>query len=303
MNGFILVDKPTGISSFQALQHLNKRYMIQNNYGRLGHGGTLDPEASGLLVVAIGRATKLLRYFLGSDKRYTATITFGSRTNTDDAAGETIATAPYDHITSEAVEQALEKFKGRIQQIPPAFSAIHVDGKRAYKLARKGKTVEIPPRDVTIYSIQMLECGLPQSPTLTLDIACSGGTYIRTIAHDLGIALGSEAHLASLRRTESCHFSVNSALTLEQFDQYPSLEPLCHSNTEAMAAFPQIRPSKKNVIRLLRGMPVNFNIANDGIYTIISPDDQLVAVLERKDGKNDYLRLTTPEELYPKPSA
>lgn len=299
MNGFILIDKPSGISSFQALQQLNRRFRIQDRYGRLGHGGTLDPEASGLLVVAIGRATKLLRFFLGSDKRYTAEITFGARTNTDDAEGEVIAEAPFNHISRSDVAQAIERFKGRIQQIPPLFSAIHINGKRAYKLARKGKEIEMPPREVEVYDIRILDCGLPEKPTLTLDIACSGGTYIRTIAHDLGIALGSEAYLASLRRTESCHFNVKNAMPLDQFEHLQSLESCMHTNVEAMSGFTAIRPSKKNIIRLLRGLPVNFNISLDGIYTIITPDDQLVAVVERREGKNDYLRLTTPEELYP----
>ena len=300
MNGFILIDKPSGISSFQALQQLNRRFRIQDNYGRLGHGGTLDPEASGLLVIAIGRATKLLRFFLGSDKRYTATIQFGARTNTDDAEGEIVATAPFNHITRDDVAQVIERFKGKIQQIPPGFSAIHINGKRAYKLARKGKDIEMPPREVEIYDIRILDCGLPENPTLTLDIACSGGTYIRTIAHDLGIALGSEAYLSTLRRTESCHFKVQDALELGAFEHIESLESCMHTNVEAMSAYPAIRPSKKNIIRLLRGLPVNFNISQDGIYTIITPDEQLVAVVERRDGKNDYLRLTTPEELYPK---
>lgn len=297
MNGFLLIDKPRGISSFYALKQLNRKFRIQDTSGRLGHGGTLDPAASGLLIIAIGKATKLLRFFLGGDKRYIATLEFGKRTSSDDSEGEVVAEAPYNHIDRERVEQVLsESFRGTITQIPPDFSAVHIDGKRAYRLARQGREIEMPAREVQIYRADILECGLPETPRVVLDVACSGGTYIRTIARDLGQKLGSEAHLADLRRTESCSFRIQDAHSLDELLACDDLEPMLMTCAEAMKPFRSIQPSQRNIMKLLRGIPANFNIAEDGIYSIFTREGVFVAVLERKDGKNDYLRLMTYEE-------
>ena len=298
MNGFLLIDKPKGITSFYALKQLNRRFRIQENAGKLGHGGTLDPAASGLLVIAIGKATKLLRFFLGSDKRYTAAIEFGTRTSSDDCEGEVIATAPYDHVDRAKIEAVLKsRFHGEVTQVPPDFSAVHIDGKRAYKLARQGREIEMPERTIQIYETNVVACELPGSPRLVLDIACSGGAYIRAIARDLGHALGSEAHLAELRRTESCQFSIKNAHTLDYLMEQKSLEPMLFSCEQAMASFQCIYPSQRSIMKLIKGIPANFNIAQDGIYPILTKEHVLVAVLERREGKNEYLRLMTPDEL------
>ncbi|MBQ9395844.1 MAG: tRNA pseudouridine(55) synthase TruB [Proteobacteria bacterium] len=296
MNGFLLVDKPIGLSSFGALQQLNKKFSIQRRAGKIGHGGTLDPYASGLLVIAIGKATRFLRYFLGSDKRYIADIKFGERTSSDDVEGEIIATADYSHIHREQVEAALSAFQGKIMQVPPTFSAVHVDGKRAYLLARKGRDVDIPAREIDIRHIEILDCKLPDEPFLQLDIECSGGTYIRSIARDLGQALGSEAHLNGLRRTNACHFEISQAKTLDFLMAQDDIESFIHPCAEAMNIYPEIRPSAAKLHRLFNGLPVNFNISKDGIYTL-KFRDELVAVLERKDGKNDFLRLFSDIEF------
>ena len=296
MNGFLLVDKPLGISSFGALQQLNHRFSIQRRAKKIGHGGTLDPYASGLLVIAIGRATRFLRFFLGSDKRYIAYLKFGQRTASDDVEGEVIATAPYDHICKNDVENALKSFTGTISQRPPAFSAVHVDGQRAYSLARSGQEVELPPRDVQIHNIDILECGLPQDPLLKLDIACSGGTYIRSIARDLGQALHSEAHLVGLRRTQACHFNISQALSLDFLLSQDDIADFLHPCQEAMAHFNELNPSAEKIHRLLKGLPVNFNISNDGIYTV-KFHGELIAVIERKNKQNDFLRLFSDQEF------
>ena len=296
MNGFLLVDKPIGLSSFGALQQLNKKFSIQRRAGKIGHGGTLDPYASGLLVIAIGKATRFLRYFLGSDKRYIADLKFGQRTSSDDVEGEVIATADYSHIQREQVETALSAFRGRIMQVPPAFSAVHVDGKRAYHLARKGRNVDLPAKEIDIHRIEILECKLPDEPFLQLDVECSGGTYIRSIARDLGQALGSEAHLIGLRRTNACHFDIQQAKALDFLMAQDDIEQFIHPCAEAMSIYPEITPSSAKLHRLFNGLPVNFNISKDGIYTL-KFHDELVAVLERKDGKNDFLRLFSDIEF------
>ena len=154
MNGFLLIDKPTGLSSFQVLRKIDHHFHISRNGQKIGHGGTLDPEASGLLVAAIGRATRLLKYFLGSDKHYLADICLGRSTTTDDATGETRQEGPWQHLSRHDVENALTQFRGTIQQIPPDFSALHVQGKRAYHLAAEGKPVHLEPRSVTIYTLR-----------------------------------------------------------------------------------------------------------------------------------------------------
>ncbi len=290
MNGFLLVDKPLGISSFGAIQQLNRQFLIQKSSKKIGHGGTLDPCASGLLVVAIGKATRFLRYFLGSDKQYEATVKFGIRTSSDDLEGEIIAEAPWDHISRSDIEQALPQFLGTILQVPPDYSAIHVDGERAYDLARQGQKVEIPPREVRIDRLEILECQFPDNPILKLSVECSGGTYIRSLARDLGHALQSEACLTGLRRTKACHFDIAQSFTLEYLMMEKDISPYLHSCEEAMSFFPSIQVDYNKSYRLLSGLPVNLNISADGIYTILYRD-LFIAVLERKDGHNDYLRL------------
>ncbi len=296
MNGFILVDKPLGQSSFGVIKDLNHRFSVERRFGKIGHGGTLDPFATGLLVIAIGKATRLLRFFLGSDKRYTATFKLGERSSSDDREGEIIATAPFAHIHRSDVESAMAQFIGSIMQVPPAFSAVHLDGKRAYHLARQGVDVVLPPKPVQIHHIGTVSCGLPDTPYLTLDIACSGGTYIRSIARDLGQALHSEAYLAELRRTSACHFDIEQASPLQDLLKADDLSPFLVPSLKAMSAFPVLERKEAEIIRLLRGMPVNFNISADGVYAIASRG-ALVAVMERKSGHNTFVRMISEGEF------
>ena len=291
MHGFILVDKPRGPSSFEVLRKLNKRFNLGHSGHKIGHGGTLDPMASGLLVVAIGKATRLLQFFLGSDKRYTATLQFGMQTRTLDAEGEIVARAPYAHITPADVGRALRDFRGTILQTPPDFSALHVDGKRAYDLARKGIEVQIPPREITIHAIEIIDCGLPDTPALTLDIACSGGTYIRAIARDLGRALHSEAHLTALRRTGVCHFDLSQARPLQEILDLPDLASVLTPCAKALGFLPALPASHDDIRRLLDGRPVDFHPPTPGNYRIQTPDGILHAVLTHTPDRDDFVRL------------
>ncbi|MCK4516745.1 MAG: tRNA pseudouridine(55) synthase TruB [Spirochaetaceae bacterium] len=198
--GVVLLDKTEGETSFSALGNLKRRF----NTRRIGHTGTLDPLATGLLVALVGPATRCARFFSSLDKTYVADVCFGSETDTDDCTGQIIKTAPVPVM--ESVLDAAIAFVGEIRQIPPAYSAIHVDGRRAYERARAGETVEIPARQVTIHEITG---EIIDQVTIRLTVSCSSGTYIRSLARDLGRAVGSAAHLSALRRTRVGPFNVD----------------------------------------------------------------------------------------------
>ncbi len=214
-NGFISIDKPPEITAHDCVSKLRK--LLKQK--KIGHGGTLDPMATGVLPIAVGNATRLLR-FLPDGKAYDAKIRFGIVTNTDDITGDVISDRPCPHLTLAEVEQALACFQGKIIQRPPAFSAIQVNGKRLYDLARKGEITEsdIPTRSVEITEIRSLGWTTGDYPELDVAIACGGGTYIRSIARDLGEKLGCGATLSALRRTLSNGFDLNSSLSFEQVD-------------------------------------------------------------------------------------
>lgn len=198
------IDKPLKWTSFEVVKkvraRLRKRLDIKSL--RVGHAGTLDPLATGVLIICTGRATKLIEEIQAGVKEYVAHIKLGETTPSFDLETQVDATYPWQHITPELIEKTLkEQFTGTIEQVPPAFSACKIDGKPAYKLARKGKDVEIRAKTLVIDEIEVLECGLPQEPTLVIRVVCSKGTYIRALARDIGVALGSGAHLTGLRRT------------------------------------------------------------------------------------------------------
>lgn len=206
--GFINVHKPTGITSHDVINKLRRLLNIK----QIGHGGTLDPLAEGVLPVAAGAACRLLR-FLPQDKTYVAEILLGLQTTTDDIEGDTIRSGDFSTITNEQIETALKQFHGEIDQVPPNYSAIHVDGKRAYDLARAGNTtLEIKPRRVSITSLEVLKIELP---IVKVRISCSSGTYIRSIARDLGETLGCGATLKTLLREQAGLFRLETSLTLD----------------------------------------------------------------------------------------
>jgi tRNA pseudouridine55 synthase len=217
-DGVLLVRKPIGPTSHDVVAVVRRLAGTR----RVGHGGTLDPFASGILPVFLGRATRIVEYHMGDRKRYRATICFGASSTTDDLEGE-LAPAEGPAPDRAAVEAMLEAFRGTIVQVPPAYSAVKVAGRRAYALARAGKTPEIAPRMVTIDLLEIVawDGADPDRPIAVVDVGCSAGTYVRALARDLGAALGSAAYLGALERTASGPFSVDDAVSLDDLRDAP----------------------------------------------------------------------------------
>lgn len=210
----LLIDKPLGWTSFDAVKRvrgaLTRRMKVKKL--KVGHAGTLDPLATGVMVICTGRATKRIDELQAGVKEYVATLALGATTPSFDLETEIDATYPIGHITRELVEETLRKFHGTIQQVPPAFSAVKIDGQRAYKMARKGQTPELKAKTLVIDDIELLEYAPDQ---ITLRIVCSKGTYIRALARDIGEALNSGAHLTALRRTRVGDFTIDQCLSVD----------------------------------------------------------------------------------------
>jgi tRNA pseudouridine55 synthase len=210
MHGFLNIDKPAGMTSHDVVAHIRRAARQK----RVGHAGTLDPAATGVLVVALGNATRLIEYVQDStSKRYLATVQLGTTTTTDDAEGEVLTTSAVPPFDRAAIEQALEPFCGEIMQVPPMYSALHHQGRRLHELAREGIVVELAARPVVIERLELIDW---IAPLLTLDVMCSKGTYIRSLARDLGEALGCGAHLQALRRTAVGTFLIEDAVPLDR---------------------------------------------------------------------------------------
>lgn len=217
IDGWLLLDKPVDLSSNHALQRAKRLLDAQ----KAGHTGTLDPFATGLLICCFGRATKIAGHLLEADKTYTATLLFGVETDSGDLTGEVVsqADAPFDGVSQEALEAVLPNFRGVIAQVPPMTSALKHKGRPLYAYAREGITLERPPREVTIHELDVLSC---EGRTASIKVSCSKGTYIRTLAQDIGRALGVGAHLVALRRDSVGTFEVKDAFTLEQIAELAS---------------------------------------------------------------------------------
>jgi tRNA pseudouridine55 synthase len=208
LDGVLLVDKPTGLTSHDVVDAVRRKFRFK----KTGHCGTLDPLATGLLILVLGRATKLSESLMNDDKTYEGAMTLGVRTDSHDAEGEIVETKPVPPLTEANIDAAFAKFRGDIYQTPPMVSAVKHQGRPLYKLARKGQTVEREPRLIHIYELSLLKFAPPR---VEFRCACTKGTYVRTLASDIGDALGCGAHLADLRRTKSGKFDINDAHRLD----------------------------------------------------------------------------------------
>jgi tRNA pseudouridine55 synthase len=281
VSGVLVLDKPIGMTSHDVVQLVRKGTGIR----RVGHTGTLDPRASGVLVILVGPAVRLSEFVSASDKRYQATLRLGSSTSTFDSEGELTGTSPVDHMTEEMFEDALKQFVGEIDQVPPPYSAVKVKGKKAYEMARKGEVIDLEPRKIQVYSLDLLEWAPPEA---VIDVYCSSGTYVRSLANDLGRVLGVGAHLVGLRRTKSGQFSLRDAVSLRRltdaFDAgnwYQFLIPAA----EALSDWPAIELDPDQVEKVRHGHRVPATPDSAGLARGISSQGDLVALLEAVEGE------------------
>jgi tRNA pseudouridine55 synthase len=277
LHGFLNIAKPTDCTSHDVVNAV-RRLLGQR---RVGHAGTLDPQACGVLVVGVGHGTRLIEYLSVTRKTYQAGILLGSATTTDDSAGEPVKERPVD-VGELDVRAALDRFTGTISQVPPAFAAVHVDGTRAYVRARRGETLELEPRTVTIHRLDVLDM---QIPHITVEVECSTGTYIRALARDVGEALGCGAHLESLTRTGVGSFALQDAVPLAgladrvaESDWESVLLPL----DLPLQNWPARTLDAHETARILNGMRISAdNIAHPGqLGRAYDPQKNLVAVLQ-----------------------
>jgi tRNA pseudouridine55 synthase len=282
-SGLVIVDKPGGMTSHDVVARVRRLAGTR----RVGHAGTLDPMATGVLVVGVEKATRLLGYLTLTEKEYAATIRLGQRTSTDDAEGEITGTAPAAGITEEAITKAVAALTGEILQVPPAVSAIKVGGQRAYKLTRAGAAPELKARPVTVYEFTVTGVR-PDGDLLDFDatVRCSSGTYIRALARDLGEALGTGGHLTALRRTRVGGYRAGDARTLDQLAGHFEVLPLAAA---AAAAFPRRELTEEEAGRLAHGgrlAPSGAPAAADGTPTAAyAPDGTLIALVTEESGQ------------------
>lgn len=274
MDGLLVVDKPAGVTSHDVVDSIRRRLEVR----RVGHAGTLDPGATGVLVLGVGRATRLLQFLEGEDKEYVTEVVLGMETATQDAEGEVVSEADASGIDREAVGSALGAFRGEIEQVPPMVSAIKVGGEALYRKARRGEEVPREPRRVVIHELVLDAFAPGPRARATLRVRCSKGTYVRTLAHDLGRALGVGGHVASLRRLAVGPFTEADAVPLDALSA-EDLLPMA----EAVAAYPRRVVDERDARALAQGRPLQA-AGIVGAYAVVGPEG-LVAMVEDRDGE------------------
>jgi tRNA pseudouridine55 synthase len=291
-SGLVIVDKPAGITSHDVVARIRRLAGTR----RVGHAGTLDPMATGVLIIGVEKATRLLGYLALAEKQYTATIRLGQATDTDDADGEIIAHTPAAAVTREAIEAGAAALTGEIEQVPPGYSAIKVAGKRAYKLAREGAAPQLAARTVTVSSFTV--AGLRrEGDLLDADVAvtCSSGTYIRALARDLGAALGVGGHLTALRRTRVGPYDTGQAATLEQLADAFTVTPLAQAAARAFRPL-NLTEDDAGLVAHGRRLPASVlsGVPGAGPVAAFAPDGTLVALLTEEGGQARPLAVFVP---------
>jgi tRNA pseudouridine55 synthase len=288
-DGLIIVDKPAGWTSHDVVGRLRRLTGTR----RVGHAGTLDPLATGVLVAGVGKATRLLGHLALTEKEYLATIRLGQATSTCDAEGEVVYAAPAGRVTLDAVRAAAASLTGQIEQVPPAVSAVKVAGTRAYRLARAGTTPVLAPRAVTVRSFCVMAERRAGADLLDVDVAvtCSSGTYIRALARDLGEALGVGGHVTVLRRTRAGAYDLSLARDLDQLDAGEALIPL---ERAAADAFPSRVLTGEEARRLSHGGRLPGTGAAPGPVAAFGPDGALIALVEEAGGQARPLAVFVP---------
>ena len=273
LSGFFVLDKPAGCTSHDCVSLLRRCLGLR----RIGHGGTLDPGVTGVLPMAVGSATRLLPY-LNGDKAYEGTITLGLCTSTDDLSGAVLQRRPVPALSTVDLEQVLARFRGAIRQRPPAVSAVRVHGERLYNKARRGETVAPPERQVMVHALELRRWSPPQ---LTIQVRCSAGTYIRSMARDLGEALGCGGALASLRRTEALGFGLEQAVTMARLQAHPAPTTLVQDPKQPLLAlYPQhqLGPEEHNRWRCGQMLPMSTALPVGQVVVALNPTGALAGM-------------------------
>ncbi len=293
VEGVLVVDKPAGKTSFDVVALVRRLLRTR----RAGHTGTLDPFATGVLPICLGLATRIVPFLTEGDKAYEATLKLGEATDTQDGTGEVIARREVPALGLQEVEAALARFRGPLLQAPPMYSAVRVNGRRLYELAREGQVVEREARPVTVYELTVRHL---EPPALSLFVRCSKGTYVRTLAHDLGEMLGCGAHLTALRRTVSAGFAIGQSVSLEELGQQgpEAARARLLSEAQALSFLPalaveadqarKVRSGQRLVAAELPGLAA---LPEGARVRLMGPESELLAVVERKGDAARYLRV------------
>ena len=292
MDGVLNVNKPKGMTSHDVVDWVRSLVHMK----RVGHTGTLDPEARGVLPICIGKATKIVQFLTGMQKSYIATMRLGIVTDTQDATGRVIRRSDQTDIPKGQIESAFEKFRGKIQQIPPMASAVRIGGKRLYELARKEAQIQRPTRSAQIYRLEVLDY---RGPDITFEVTSSKGTYIRTLCADIGEVLGCGAHMASLIRTKSGPFLLEDSHTLEELKDVPDIRVLLWSMDEALGHLATVKVKEGVVEAILNGVPINASwiepwaagIRAGQFVRVHSPEGELLAVARASHDTEDLAKL------------
>lgn len=297
-SGILLVDKPQGVTSHDVVARARRLLGTR----KVGHAGTLDPMATGLLLLGVDSATRLLTYLVGLDKEYLATIRLGVATDTDDAEGEVVAATDASGVSDAAVAAGIIALTGAIRQVPSTFSAIKVDGRRAYDRARAGEAVELAARNVTIHDFELL-ASRREGAVVDLDVrvACSSGTYIRALARDLGAGLGVGGHLTALRRTRVGPFGVADAVQLPDPREHPdaAAPTLLDAADVAAQLFPVVRLDADQTRDLAHGKRVELAEPDVDLAAALTPEGRLAALIELRRGRARVLLGLPTSEVLP----
>jgi len=283
-DGLVVVDKPVDWTSHDVVARIRRLAGTR----RVGHAGTLDPMATGVLVIGIGRATRLLGHLALADKDYDATIRLGVTTTTEDAQGDVLETRDATGVTDNALAEAIASMVGDIEQVPSAVSALKVDGERSYKRVRRGEDVQLASRPVHVARFDVVE---RRGDDVDVRITCSTGTYVRALARDVGLKLGVGGHLTALRRTRVGGFDIARARTLEELADDLGVMPLAHA---VQAAFPRVGVSSEEAQRLVFGQRVERDDLPGETFGVFAPDGSVVALAERDDGRLKTLVVFAP---------
>jgi tRNA pseudouridine55 synthase len=293
-NGLVVIDKPVGMTSHDVVARIRRLVGTR----KVGHAGTLDPMATGVLVVGVGRATRLLGHLALAEKGYAATIRLGASTVTDDAEGEVVDVADASGVTPAALAAEVARLTGTIRQVPSAVSAVKVDGVRSYARVRSGEQVALKAREVIIERLEVMQTQWHgRHLDVDVEVDCSSGTYVRALARDLGAALGVGGHLTALRRTRVGPFGVDSARTLDQLADAPTVIPLADA---AAAVFPRLDVDAETASRVAHGAPLPRTGIDPGPVAVFGPDGTLLSLVQDRGPRAKHLVVfVDPAEFTP----